>query len=207
MESLTSVHPAKSKRTDLEVAGMNCSNCVRHVTEALQGVDGVASVVVSLEGGRATVRWKDGAAAQPARLAQVVQKAGYRAHPIDPARGGGAADSRVGGWQIALLAGVICTALLMAGEWVFRLGDSEWWAWVSLVLASIVQFGPGLQFYRGAWNQLKAGASNMDALVALGSTTAFGYSLWAMLGEVGGHGGGGDHHADYARALGGGSRQ
>src|SRR4030095_10715980 len=145
---------------------------------ALQGVDGVASVVVSLEGGRATVRWKDGAAAQPARLAQVVQKAGYRAHPIDPARGGGAADSRVGGWQIALLAGVICTALLMAGEWVFRLGDSEWWAWVSLVLASIVQFGPGLQFYRGAWNQLKAGASNMDALVALGSTTAFGHSLW-----------------------------
>jgi Cu+-exporting ATPase len=166
---------------------MNCGNCVRHVTEALQAVDGVASAVVSLEGSRATVRWKQGAAAQPAKLAQVVQEAGYSAHPIDPSKDGKAIESRAGGWRVALLAGVICTALLMAGEWVFGLESATWWPWVSLILASIVQFGPGLQFYRGAWNQLKIGASNMDTLVALGSTTAYAYSLWAMLSELGGH--------------------
>ena len=45
----------------------------------------------------------------------------------------------------------------------------------------------GAQFYRGAWNQLKVGSSNMDTLVALGSTTAFGYSAWALLSNFGGH--------------------
>ena len=51
----------------------------------------------------------------------------------------------------------------------------------------MVQVFCGAQFYRGAWNQLKIGASNMDTLVALGSTTAFGYSAWALLAGVGGH--------------------
>ena len=44
-----------------------------------------------------------------------------------------------------------------------------------------VQIFAGAPFYRGAWNQLKIGSSNMDTLVALGSTTAFGYSAWALL--------------------------
>ncbi|HZI32613.1 MAG TPA: HAD-IC family P-type ATPase, partial [Candidatus Binatia bacterium] len=45
----------------------------------------------------------------------------------------------------------------------------------------------GAQFYRGAWRQIKVGQSNMDTLVALGSTTAFGYSTWALLANTGGH--------------------
>ena len=187
MELATTTISTKSGRTDLEVTGMNCSSCVRHVTEALQAVDGVASVVVSLEGGRATVRWKEGAAVRPASLATAVQQAGYVANPIPASKDGKATrSSRAGRWQIGLLAGVIGTALLMIGEWALRL-DADWWAWVSLVISSIVQFGPGLHFYRGAWNQLKVGASNMDTLVALGSTTAYGYSLWAMLSGLGGH--------------------
>jgi len=59
---------------------------------------------------------------------------------------------------------------------MFRLGDAAWYRWVSFVLAAVVQFGPGRHFYRGAWNQFKARSSNMDTLVALGSTTAFAYS-------------------------------
>src|SRR5262249_11770286 len=45
----------------------------------------------------------------------------------------------------------------------------------------------GAQFYRGAWTQIKIRQSNMDTLVALGSTTAFGYSAWALLGNHGAH--------------------
>ncbi|HXJ73613.1 MAG TPA: HAD-IC family P-type ATPase, partial [Candidatus Dormibacteraeota bacterium] len=56
-----------------------------------------------------------------------------------------------------------------------------------MALATLVQFGPGLQFYRGAWNQLRAGSSNMDTLVALGSTTAFVYSVWALFSGTGAH--------------------
>jgi Cu+-exporting ATPase len=58
---------------------------------------------------------------------------------------------------------------------------------VSFGLAAVVQIGAGGRFYRGAWSQIKVGNSNMDALVSLGSTTAFGYSAWALLNGQGGH--------------------
>ena len=75
----------------------------------------------------------------------------------------------------------------MLGEWVFHFGMDGWFAWVSFALAGAVQIYCGAEFYRGAWRQLKARSSNMDTLVALGSTTAFGYSAWALLTGQGGH--------------------
>jgi Cu+-exporting ATPase len=55
------------------------------------------------------------------------------------------------------------------------------------VVAAVVQVVAGARFYRGAWSQLKVWSSSMDTLVALGSTTAFAYSIWALLGGYGGH--------------------
>ena len=75
----------------------------------------------------------------------------------------------------------------MIGEWVFHLAMTPWFQWLAFALAGVVQIFAGAKFYRGAWNQLKIGNSNMDTLVALGSTTAFGYSAWALLGGMGGH--------------------
>jgi len=63
----------------------------------------------------------------------------------------------------------------------------SWFQWFAFALAGAVQIFAGAKFYRGAWNQLKIGSSNMDTLVALGSTTAFGYSAWALLSGLGGH--------------------
>src|SRR5262249_655817 len=64
---------------------------------------------------------------------------------------------------------------------------APWFRWTSFGLATMVQVFAGGPFYRGAWNQLKAGSSNMDTLVALGSTTAFAYSVWALLSGQPGH--------------------
>ena len=75
----------------------------------------------------------------------------------------------------------------MVGEWFFGLGMEAWFQWTSLVLATAVQIIAGAGFYQGAWRQLKRGQSNMDTLVALGSTTAYGYSLWALLAGHHGH--------------------
>src|SRR3954453_10262159 len=84
------------------------------------------------------------------------------------------------GWQGKLFIAVLGTAPLMIGEWLFNLAMMPWFQWFSFVLASIVQIFAGAQFYRGAWNQLKIRSSNMDTLVALGSTTAFAFSVWAL---------------------------
>lgn len=86
-----------------------------------------------------------------------------------------------------LVIAVLGTAPLMIGEWIFQIGMMRWFQWFSFVLAGIVQVFAGAQFYRGAWNQLKVRSSNMDTLVALGSTTAFGFSLWGLFTGYKGH--------------------
>jgi P-type Cu+ transporter len=172
--------------TELSVNGMTCQNCARHVTEAIQSVGGVRSAAVSLESKSATVRWNTGGARNVAAVIESVKKAGYEAREI---QSGGAArgETRRKRWQWNLILGVAVTAALMIGEWGLQLGMKPWFQWLSFALAGAVQIYCGAQFYRGAWNQLKIGQSNMDTLVALGSTTAFGYSTWALLSGAGGH--------------------
>ena len=165
---------------------MNCNNCARHVTDAIQGVPGVRSATVLLDAGRASVRWNSGSAQNVSAVIEAVRKAGYAAREIqaDTSAGG---KTKPANWQINLVLGITVTAALMIGEWVFHLAMTPWFQWLSFVLAGAVQIFAGGKFYRGAWNQLKIGNSNMDTLVALGSTTAFGYSAWALLGGMGGH--------------------
>jgi P-type Cu+ transporter len=55
------------------------------------------------------------------------------------------------------------------------------WPWVALALASVVQFYPGLQFYRGTYDALRNRVWNMDVLIAVGTTVAYGYSTAALL--------------------------
>ncbi len=170
--------------SEFRVAGMTCNNCARHVTEALQSVAGVQSAMVNLEAGRASVRWNLNAAVDVSKLISAVTAAGFEATWLDAAKASAAVKPD---WHLNLWLGGIITAVLMLGEWVFNLGMTGWFAWVSLALASVVQVFCGAQFYRGAWRQLKVGSSNMDTLVALGSTTAFGYSGWALFSGQGGH--------------------
>lgn len=185
----TPARNAANLRTELVVNGMTCSGCARHVTEAIQSVRGVASALVSLEEKHASVRWVADAQANPHAVIEAVGKAGYEAKAIAEAEADHAPHQhgKEGIWSANALLGIIPTAILMAGEWLFQLGDAKWYRWFSFALAAVVQFGPGRHFYRGAWNQLKAGSSNMDTLVVLGSTTAFAYSTWALLSGASSH--------------------
>ena len=179
---------AKVRRavTELAIEGMTCNNCARHVTEALQGVAGVQSAQVSLEAQAATVRWEPNSTANSGALLQAVQEAGFEAKPTS-VREAKTGESMLAGWGLNLLLGVPVTAFLMAGEWLFHASLQPWFQWTAFGLATVVQVFAGARFYRGAWGQLKAGSSNMDTLVALGSTTSYGYSAWALLSGLGGH--------------------
>ncbi len=165
---------------------MTCGNCARHVTQAIQGVAGVQSAIVSLEGHSARVRWQPDAEQNLDAVIKAVEEEGYGAKPLEskPRETG---ESKLAGWRVNVLLGVPVTVLLMLGEWGFHLETLRWFQWVSFVLAGLVQVLAGARFYRGAWLQLKAGSSNMDTLVALGSTTAFGYSTWALFSGHPGH--------------------
>ena len=179
---------AAAAATELLVSGMSCNNCARHVTEAIQSVPGVRSATVLLDTGRASVRWNPGALQDTSR-----RHRGRSKRPVTrpgksrPTADAGGSKPEHKNWQINLWLGVVVTAALMAGEWSFDLALKPWFQWLSFALAGMVQIFAGAKFYRGAWNQLQIGSSNMDTLVALGSTTAFGYSAWALFGGAGGH--------------------
>src|SRR5438445_4938730 len=175
--------------SEFTVNGMNCNNCARHVTEAIQGVPGVTSAVVRLEEGRATVRWQPGAAAQLENVVRAVKEAGYEAAPVEESscHAEPSGSSPVAAWKFNVIFGAVLTLPLIIGEWVFGWGMRDWFKWVGFAFSAPVMLVCGARFFRGAWNQLKRGSSNMDTLVALGSSTAFGFSLWGLLTGAPGH--------------------
>ena len=177
----------KHSSFQLAITGMTCGNCARHVTEAIQSVAGVHSASVNLEAQQAVVRWAAGADADVPAVIRAVEAAGYGAKIAEARAAQDDSQHTLSGWRLNLWIGVLGTSPLMVGDWVFDLGMQGWFRWFSFVLAGIVQILAGAQFYRGAWRQLKVGGSNMDTLVALGSTTAFGYSAWALLTGSPGH--------------------
>src|SRR5438132_2176822 len=178
--------PQPQPATELAITGMTCANCARHVTEAIQSVPGVRGATVSLDAQQASVRWAPGVQQDARAVLQAVEAAGYGAEVVAlPTHDH--SQHKLAAWQLNLWLGVLGTAPLVLGEWAFGLGLARWFQWFSYVMAGMVQIFAGAPFYRGAWRQLKAGSSNMDTLVALGSSTAFAYSTWALFSGFGGH--------------------
>jgi P-type Cu+ transporter len=179
-------HASSPTTEELAVSGMTCGNCARHVTDAIQGVPGVAGATVRLDAGRAMIRWRS----QPnlPAVLDAIKQAGFDAAPLDSAnekpRSGW---SPLTGWRFNVVFGLSATLPLMIGEWFFHLGMTPWFHWLAFALALPVQIFCGARFYSGAWRQLRAGDANMDTLVALGSSTAFGYSAWSLFSGAPGH--------------------
>jgi len=160
---------------DLAVTGMTCASCVNRVEKALARVPGVTEASVNMATERAHVA---GTHPDPAALIQAVQKAGYeatqikhQAPPIDHAQG----DRRN---LIHLLAAAVLSAPLLAGMLIPGLMLP---GWAQLALASVVQFWLGARFYRAGWAAARALSGNMDLLVALGTSAAWGLSAWVWL--------------------------
>ena len=182
--------PPVGESTELRIEGMDCGNCVRSVTQALQSVAGVSRVVVDLASGRARTHWFPGRTPEPTRLIVAVEQAGYRAHPaMEPPGGTTAGNSpgpavrpvataRPNPWAASLWLGLPATAALLAGDWLGGWGMHRGFQTLSLVLATVVQAAVGWRFHRGAWRQARVGRSNMDTLVSIGSSSAYLWSLW-----------------------------
>ncbi|MGQ3053701.1 MAG: heavy metal translocating P-type ATPase [Roseateles sp.] len=169
---------------ELQIQGMTCASCVGRVEKALKRVSGVLGAEVNLATERARVRLV-GREADAAALIAAVDKAGYAAAVV----GATAAQAEASGssrklpdwWPIAVATALSLPLVLpMFGE-LFGL---HWMlpGWVQLALATPVQFWLGARFYRAGWKALRAGAGNMDLLVALGTSAGYGlsvYLLWA----------------------------
>lgn len=184
--------PPLGTLTELRIQGMDCGNCARSVTEALQGVPGVSRAAVDLQGASARTYWMPGQAPDPARLIAAVERAGYQARLAESPGSASPSGSPPGStalnpWMAAVWLGVPATLLLLTGDWLGGWGMQRGFQTLSLVLASAVQAGVGWRFYRGAWRQARVGRSNMDTLVSLGSSSAYLWSLWLFFTQSHSH--------------------
>ncbi len=167
----------------LSIGGMTCAACAGRVEKALIKVPGVASAEINLALETAHVTGL--AEVDAENLVAAVVAAGYQAHVLNaeqfdvaPVDGNKAYMSH--GWHI-LLAMVLSFPLMLAmiAEWLgyaFRLSG-----WVQWALATPVQFWLGWRFYRAGWHALKAGSGNMDLLVAIGTSAAYGLSVYLLM--------------------------
>ncbi|WP_255519734.1 heavy metal translocating P-type ATPase [Cupriavidus sp. IK-TO18] len=171
---------------ELQVSDMTCASCVSRVEKALRAVPGVVEAQVNLATERATVTVLRGTA-DDAALTAAVARAGYGATPAAGAEAGAVASTQAartpafwdGPWPVAISAAL---SLPLVAPMVLAWYGVHWMlpAWAQWLLATPVQFVFGWRFYKAGWKAVRAGAGNMDLLVALGTTAAYGLSLWLM---------------------------
>ncbi|MFN6997095.1 MAG: heavy metal translocating P-type ATPase, partial [Aquincola tertiaricarbonis] len=188
---------APSHEFQFQIGGMTCASCVMRVEKALKKVPGVQEASVNIATERATVQAGDGV--QPQALQAAVEKAGYEASPVlEDAEAAGAAASAPHGlpgwWPVALAALLTLPLILPMLLAPFGLEAVLPAAW-QLALATPVQFVLGWRFYRAGVKAALSGSGNMDLLVALGTSAAYGLSVYlmAVAGGHAAHGGGMPH--------------
>ena len=176
----------------LPIEGMTCAACVRRVERAINKVEGVNEANVNLATEKATVRF-DPAIASVEQLRDAVAKAGYRvgaqpeletltaesgtredAHDIERQR---EIDDLRLKWTVSLAIGAVMMVLMYVPLNI----DMIYLGPVMLIAATVVQFWAGRVFYTAAWGALKHGSTNMNTLVAVGTSVAYGYSAFVTL--------------------------
>ncbi len=181
-------------RMEVALTGMTCANCSSAVERALRKrVVGAQDVIVNLATERATLRVPDDEQTRTAVI-EAIEWAGYGAILHDPEVIGGedgsaeteARQAELLGQKRLFQLGLLFTVPLFALSMARDFGVVGPWShalWVNFLFAGLatpVQLIVGWGFYVGAWKSLRNGSANMDVLVALGSTTAWAWSMWVL---------------------------
>jgi Cu+-exporting ATPase len=160
------------------VTGMSCVSCAARIEKELQNLEGVQSAVVNFSLEALTVQY-DPSSISVKEIESRVRKLGYGIR-YNTKEDDDLAVQR--NWFIFSLA----LSLPIMAAMPFH--DHPFTGWLSLVLATIVQFTAGLTFYRGSWFALSNRSGNMDVLVALGTSAAYFYSVFVFFAAFGIHG-------------------
>jgi heavy metal translocating P-type ATPase len=176
---------------DLIIVGMTCASCVARVERALKAVPGVVTAVVNLATERATVI----GSAETGSLVRAIEDAGYDARTaLRSLSGDPETEARKADEQAHLRRDLTLAAILTLPIFVLEMGahmfmpvhdlimrtigmQTSWW--LQFVLTTLVLIGPGRRFYTKGYPALWRLAPDMNSLVAVGTTAAYGYSLVA----------------------------
>lgn len=165
-----------SDSVELRIEGMTCASCVGRVEKALMRVAGVTAAEVNLATERAQVTFQSTTVEQ---LIAAVERAGYKAYTAQEGASRQPAPKGEPWWPV-LVSAVLTFPLVL--PMLGMLFGQDWPidGWTQLLLATPVQFWLGARFYRAGWKAVRAGAGNMDLLVALGTSAGYGLSVYLL---------------------------
>ena len=179
----------------LPILGMHCANCANTIQRVLlRKVEGVSEADVSYALERAIVTWDPAVSARDDVLA-AIRRVGFDVVEADDSADIAVAEEEARAAELraqtrALMVGVLFAAPLfvfsmsrdfgLVGAWA----HGAWALPLMWALATPVQFYVGWDFYVGGYKSLRSGSSNMDVLVALGSSAAYAYSVWVTVAAL-----------------------
>ncbi len=179
----------------MPITGMTCANCVATIERNVRKLPGIEVANVNLASERLAVTY-DPALVSHDQIVERIRKAGYDVPEATSGENLEDAEANARQAEVAhqwrrLIVGAIFSIPLLAlsmGRDLGILGEWSQAAWVNYLfwlLATPVQFYVGWDYYVGAYHSLRSGSANMDVLVALGSSTAYVYSIPVTLGLFG----------------------
>lgn len=185
---MPAAHHASTSTVRLRIEGMHCASCASSIERALNKQPGVESAVVNLSGAAATIKGHD---LQGADLTTAVVHAGYKAQAISSTESLAQQRSAIEhhqhasarSWRNRALVGALIWIPLEILHWFgpsFGI-DAPTAHWIMLALSTIVQIYVGKAFYASALSAARRLTTNMDTLIAIGSTAAFGFSLVVLI--------------------------
>ena len=180
-------------KTNLIITGMHCTSCAGVIEKELRKVSGVSGANVNFSAQKAAVEHES--TAEVDQMIGAVKKAGYKAEVIDEHSGMDHSHHHhmeaEASWKKKFFLGLALSLPLL----YFMLLDFFMWlpgagvlppyfGVISLILATPVQFYLGAGFYKGMWSGLRMKTFNMDSLIAIGTSTAYFYSLAFFIKHV-----------------------
>ncbi|MCC6425002.1 MAG: copper-translocating P-type ATPase [Phycisphaerales bacterium] len=200
---MTTTIDQQSREAAISVDGMDCASCVAHVEQAMKRVAGVEACQVNLARGRATVRYNP-ATTNLDEISQAITQSGYPATAESTEDAQNVEEQRLlrqqahaRTWFHRAVAGVVLWLPVELTHWILKWmgedhqhgamgGGLDWMVWAALISSTLAMVYVGWGFYRGAWAAMKRRTTDMDTLIAMGTSVADVYSLVALIGYLGG---------------------
>ncbi|MEM3610372.1 MAG: heavy metal translocating P-type ATPase, partial [Candidatus Anstonellales archaeon] len=173
------------KKIILPISGMHCNSCARNIESKLKKLNGVYNANVNFANEKATIEFDENKTNED-KIAKVIEKLGYKVikeythEHIDKEKLEREHEIRHLKKMFTLSLVLTMPIFILSFPEIFKI-ILPYQNFILLILTTIVQFYVGYVFYKGAFFALKAKTTNMDTLVAIGTSAAYFYSLLVTL--------------------------
>ena len=181
-----------TEKIDLKLRGMSCASCASSIEKTIRNVPGVTECNVNFGAEQAAIAYNSRLTSIEI-IQQAVEDAGYSSYSLQEVMATGEDDVEIARTESRdlirkIIVGSVISLILIFGSLPMMTGLElpfiPVWLhnpWLQLVLTAPVQFWCGYRFYIGAWKAFKRSAATMDTLIALGTSAAFFYSVFATV--------------------------